>query len=60
MTRKDYQAIAWAMVLTYRAIEAGDTHGMKLFRQAVFNLADELQRDNPRFNRVKFCEACYG
>lgn len=60
MTRKDYQAIAYAMAATYRGIADNDTAGLRLFRQTVFNLADELQKDNPRFDRAKFCAACYG
>lgn len=60
MTRKDYESIAYAMAVTYRSIADNDTAGLRLFRQAVFNLADELQRDNPRFNRATFCAACYG
>lgn len=60
MTRKDFQVIAYAMSVTYSTIPDHDTAGLRLFRQAVFNLADELQRDNPRFDRAKFCAACYG
>jgi hypothetical protein len=60
MTRKDYESIAYAMACTYRGISDNDTAGHMLFRRAVFNLADELQRNNPRFDRAKFCAACYG
>ena len=57
MTRKDYKSIAYAMARTYRSIADDDTAGLRLFNQAVFNLADELQRDNARFNRAKFFAA---
>lgn len=60
MTRKDYRSIAYAMAVTYRGIPDNDTAGLRLFRQAVCNLADELQRGNPRFKRATFCAACYG
>ena len=57
MTRKDYEVIAsaWkAISATYR----GDTSAEKAIHHSVQEIADSLERNNPRFNRDKFIAAC--
>ena len=59
MTRKDYILIAAAMLLT--RLNYGPSWNANLFRaldDASKALADELARDNPRFDRAKFLTAC--
>jgi len=54
MTKKDYELIATALVMTHTSAFNG-TEGYKLTCEY---MADELERDNPRFDRTKFLTAC--
>jgi hypothetical protein len=54
MTKKDYELIANGFVMTLTSAYNGP-EGYKL---AVEYMADELEHENPRFNRIKFMEAC--
>lgn len=56
MTKKDYILIAGSLRMT-------DEWTAKAIRRDLFiilceNLANSLQRDNPRFDRKRFLEAC--
>lgn len=63
MTRKDYELIAQVLATNrprpsmYIAIN--DYKAAKHIHDSIVSdLADELQWDNPAFNRAKFVEAC--
>ena len=49
MTKKDYELIAGVFART-----AWDD----IAKSLAFNLANELEKENPRFNRALFLEAC--
>lgn len=56
MTKKDYQAIAGAI---YRAIHhQKDPRMAGAMREVSANIAEVLQRDNPRFDSERFFQAC--
>jgi hypothetical protein len=52
MTRKDYIAIA---AVIYNCKEV---HNRPIPVACIRDVADELQRDNPRFDRALFLDAC--
>lgn len=59
MTKKDYIRIAAALKLSH----PGGIWGVlpttdQLYRRIVQAVGDELSRDNPRFDRARFREAC--
>lgn len=58
MTRKDYQLIAKAIYLTRMCKAVLD--GQLDWSQGllVMELADSLEKDNPRFDRARFITAC--
>lgn len=65
MSKKHYQALASALYDARSTVEnppvpcdyrIGD--GLVALGHAVSNVADVLARDNPRFNRALFLEAC--
>lgn len=60
MTRKDYQLIASTIKELTKGLESEDylEHYVPVIRELANNLADRLEIENPRFNRVKFWEAC--
>lgn len=54
MTRKDYQLIAAAIAETAARAEGFGDEIMEDFAETI---ADELQRDNPNFDRQRFYNA---
>jgi len=54
MTRKDYQLIANVFNDLAQVIDLDGTIATTL----IYNLADDLQADNPRFDRAQFVKAC--
>jgi hypothetical protein len=59
MTRKDYQMIAGAFAESLDRVDGG--HQMSEWLAvsgAALAVSDVLAADNPRFDRVKFLEAC--
>jgi hypothetical protein len=54
MTRKDYQLIANVFNDLAQVIELKGTVAENLIKM----LADDLQADNPRFDRARFIKAC--
>ena len=52
MTRKDYEIIS-RILITHR-----DDFGAKRLERVAQDFADELQSDNPRFDRTRFLRAC--
>ena len=54
MTRKDYQLIANVFNDLAQVIELKGTVAENLIKM----LADDLQADNPRFDRARFLAAC--
>jgi hypothetical protein len=54
MTRKDYELMVAALTAV-RAESAGDSVS---YEDICRQLTTVLQRDNPRFNRIKFLSAC--
>lgn len=54
MTRKDYKLIAKAFNDMSKAVRLEDTVALQIIEM----LADDLQADNPRFNRNMFLTAC--
>ena len=54
MTRKDYQLIAKVFNDFSKVIDLNDTVGAEI----ALCLADDLQADNPRFDREMFLTAC--
>lgn len=54
MTKKDYEVIATAFVTTVQRAYNGE----KGYKLAVAYMADELERNNPKFDRSKFYNAC--
>lgn len=52
MSKKDYQAIAGAIWLASRASER------VLTADVIERIADVMARDNGRFDRARFIEAC--
>lgn len=63
MTRKDYVLIAGAIKEVYDYQKDSDGKGSKALKQGAIKvvaetLADELGRDNFRFDRNRFLEAC--
>ena len=62
MTRKDYRMIANTIKPIVEGVLAigHQDHYRELapLRELVNTLSDRLQEDNPRFNRIKFWEAC--
>jgi hypothetical protein len=51
MTRKDYVMIADVLAVAWWA-------SMDQRRHIVYDLADALGADNPRFDRARFLDAC--
>jgi hypothetical protein len=61
MTRKDYVLIANCLRITLnRATVVTDGESAHAIRGVIDDLAVELQRNNPQFNRGKFLAACRG
>jgi len=64
MTKKDYELIASSVKEAFKAVErarleARDTkHALIAIHNVAWNLADNLESENPRFDRDKFFEAC--
>lgn len=64
MTRKDYKIIAGSLKTTYEFYvdNGGNDQERSRARTAVYkaakDLADQLAKDNERFNYGKFIEAC--
>lgn len=63
MTRKDYQAIAYAIAGARVAIKAKEPNDSQQdlldgTSYAADYIADALARDNPRFDRARFLAAC--
>ena len=57
MTRKDYIMIAEILRFNRRDFTQGDD-GLMLLDILANQFANELQADNPRFDRAKFLDAC--
>lgn len=58
-TKKDYIRIAAALKLSHPdGFWDVSPTPTQLYRRIVQELADELSRDNPRFDRARFREAC--
>lgn len=55
MTRKDYQK--FAEMLKKQMEEVPYSHAY-IMQGTIKEIADIFQRDNPRFNRQRFYEAC--
>ena len=55
MTRKDYRMIAKA--ISNSTLQLMKTHILK--SELVYKLCDELKKDNNRFDRDRFINACY-
>lgn len=64
MTRKDYQRIARALLLVRNKVDKSETAISTAWRlaiqQAAFEIARELQYDNPQFNRTHFVAVVRG
>lgn len=63
MTRKDYEIIAGAIKRNTQDHEGLDNEGYDDFTYLDFHrfvddLAEELAKDNPRFNKENFIQAC--
>lgn len=59
MTKKDYQLIAEAIKRTAWDVDEIDRPAKDKKLKAVSGeLASKLEKDNPRFDRVRFFEAC--
>lgn len=61
MTRKDYERIASAINETRDTVIPGGEHRMysdSTLDNLANRMADELQRDNPMFDRERFINAC--
>jgi hypothetical protein len=59
MTRKDYERIADAMKRAYWQTSSRDSlTGQRTYAAYVQNLAAEFLKDNPRFSKHRFYEAC--
>jgi hypothetical protein len=59
MTRKDYVMIAGIIKdANYTASKFNDTRGAGMLTHIAIELSDELAKDNPRFDRVRFLDAC--
>ena len=59
MTRKDYVMIAGIIKdANYTASKFNDTRGAEMLTHIAIELSDELAKDNPRFNRDRFLDAC--
>lgn len=56
MTRKDYELIASHLAGTYRAHYM--LRSLDGVNAAIYSVARALAKDNPRFDRDKFIEAC--
>lgn len=57
MTRKDYQLIADAIAAEVRDWD-GDDRCVAAIGHTASRIASALRRDNPRFNRATFMDAC--
>ena len=55
MTRKDYVAIASCIKFQYDGQTPAGRDALKLVAR---DIADEMARDNPRFDRARFLKAC--
>lgn len=53
MTRKDYAAIAAALRAVRKKFPLSGG-----VNEAVHLIAEVLAKDNPRFDRARFCQAC--
>lgn len=58
MTKKDYKLIANAFAAVTEIHAHSDQYTKHIIRQVAKELAVDLLRDNPRFDRDKFFEAC--
>ncbi len=63
MTRKDYELIAACIAQARQATEIGRnekarTSGVNAIRLAAIGTASGLLKDNPRFDRERFLQAC--
>lgn len=60
MTKKDYELIAKAIksAITYEQTFTDSNTGTRSIAGVAFNLADDLARENSRFNREIFLTAC--
>lgn len=59
MTRKDYEKLARGIkkvvVIARKSNDPNYTQGVS---HAIYAIQDELEADNPRFNRERFLQAC--
>jgi hypothetical protein len=63
MTKKDYIAIANIIKSTYNKRSSNDAIDFKIDEirnNFVISLANYFEIDNPKFNRPKFINACFG
>ena len=61
MTRKDYIKVADAIWEGFEPFyNAGNTDATALVLKIVENLAKSFQLDNPRFDRTRFVNRCFG
>ena len=59
MTRKDYIIIANSLLITRKGYSrAWNPDASLAFDMVCENLADVFTKDNPKFDREKFLEAC--
>ncbi len=60
MTKKDYELIAQAIksAMDYEQTFKDSNTGTRSIAGVAFNLADDLARENPRFNREIFLTKC--
>lgn len=60
MTKKDYELIATALVMTHSSAFTSETTfpGVDGYTLTCQYMADELERANPKFDRTRFLKAC--
>lgn len=58
MTKKDYILISRAINCTVWNFQ-GEDREQKAIAETIERLCEEFARDNTRFNKQKFIEACY-
>jgi hypothetical protein len=59
MTKKDYTAIAKTIMASReRYANSDNTSYNYILTEVAINLANTLQQDNPRFDRLRFLTAC--
>ena len=59
MTRKHYNVLAAELSQVYE-LEVKTHDDVRMFWMVVNTLTDTLQRENPRFDRMRFVEAVKG